>query len=894
MPDPSTGSGSALSTVERADRRSRTAASILALFSGASVFLSAGSVAFTSGGADRVAALPSASILLLAMLAAAAAATVFRVRVQEAWPLAISALIWLPFLPGRIPASFMLWQGAVEAIVWTIVAAGLVYAQVAALRRRGHGASEHQQAAVALEPRRAPWIAASLVVAGSLWAFTQVRSVVPTGDEPHYLVAAQSLLADRDLRVENNYASGDYLAYFGGRLQPHFLRRSSSGEIYSIHSPGVSVVVLPVFAVAGYAGAVLVVMLIAGLAAALTWTTAWRISGSTSGAWVGVIAVCASAPFFLHTFTIYPDTVGALPVMAAMWLIGRLEESWEPSPKYLVVVGAALALLPWLHTRFALLAAALGVIVIARLASRPAAPVRIAAFLAIPSVAALTWFTYFWLIWGTPSPLAPYGADTESSVSYIGRGMAGLLIDQQHGVITTAPVYAIAIAGMWPLFRLRRRLAIELLLIVVPYLVAVSTYAMWWGGTSAPARFIVAILPLAALPVAYAWARVRWLRIPALMMLLVAIVLVVARLLVEDGRFIFNSRGAFDPTIEWLARHVALTLALPSLHRGPVSAALLDALPWLIAAAIVCAAGYLADRMCLDRGAAWTAVALTTALAVMGATSAVWMFHGTAAVTADRSTLAALAGYRSWHRSLLDAGSWRSLTSDEFLRRATLEVAVDDNAALLRAARVPAGLYDIEIAQPTAEGRIAILLGRNGPPLETVATAPFTLRLPVAVASLSIRADSMAADGATGMRIRPRLTVPPANPDRRDARRAARYGRARVFVFDERAYLEPKGFWTRSEGRATVVIDADDGARQTGLPIAFTAGAAATTIGISVGDWSQSYSMTPGERRVVTLPPLSDQTAWVVNIHSGPGFRPFEREPGSNDVRSLAAWFEIP
>jgi hypothetical protein len=72
------------------------------------------------------------------------------------------------------------------------------------------------------------------------------------------------------------------------------------------------------------------------------------------------------------------------------------------------------------------------------------------------------------------------------------------------------------------------------------------------------------------------------------------------------------------------------------------------------------------------------------------------------------------------------------------------------------------------------------------------------------------------------------------------------------------------------------------------------AGAAATTIGISSGDWSQSHSLTPGERQVVTLPPLAGERAWVVDIHSGPGFRPSEREPGSSDVRLLAAWFEIP
>jgi hypothetical protein len=278
----------------------------------------------------------------------------------------------------------------------------------------------------------------------------------------------------------------------------------------------------------------------------------------------------------------------------------------------------------------------------------------------------------------------------------------------------------------------------------------------------------------------------------------------------------------------------------------------------------------------------------------MGAASIAWTVHATPALTSDRSTLAALTAYRPWHVSFVDARSWRPIAREAFFQRATLEVPVERNAAWLRAARVPAGVYEIAIAQPAPDGTLAVVVGRNDPRLESASSSPFTLRLPVAAASLSVRGDSMAADGSVGMRIRPAAIAPPVNPDRRFARRAARYGRARVFFFDERAYLEPKGFWTRAEGRATVVIDADEAARTAGLPIAFTAGGAATTIGISVGDWSQSYSMTPGERRTVTLPPLGDAAAWVLNIHSGPGFRPFEQEPGSSDVRSLAAWFEIP
>ncbi len=815
------------------------------------------------------------------MIAAVAAVNILRLGLAEAWPLAIAGVIWLPYVPGPIPAAFMIWDGPIEWIVWAAVAAGLIYGG----QRRGPG--------VLSDPAKAPWMAAAIVVAVSAWTCVAVRAVVPGGDEPHYLVATQSLLSDGDLKVENNYAAGQYLDYFGGRLQPHFLQRSTAGEIYSIHSPGVSAVVLPGFAVAGYGGAVAIMILLSGLTAALTWTTAWRVSASPAGAWAGVAAVFVTAPFLFHTFTIYPDALGALVVMAGVWLMVRLEDAWEPSPPLLAAVGAAMALLPWLHTRFALLAATLALLVIARLASRPRAPALVAALLAAPAVAAVAWFAYFWVIWGTPSPFAPYGKDMESSAAYIGRGLTGLLLDQQFGVLATAPVYLMAIAGLAPLARRRPRLAIELLVIAVPYAIAVSTYAMWWGGTSAPARFIAATLPLAALAIAAAWS-VAWLRPLTVLLLLVSAALVVPRITVDAGRLIFNSRNVLDPTIDWLNRHVDLALALPSVHRDGAGGAWLSAAPWLLAVALVAVDAFAVSRMRAGRGAAWTLTAFSGAVLVMASVWIGWTFEGSPGATRDRSAIAAMSGLGPWRTSFVDAKAWRAITREEFLQRTALEVPAERHAALLRAARIPAGEYLIESVAPAAGGTVAVVVGRNDPRLESAAESTLTLRLPVALSSLSVRADSTAADGQTAMRIRPAQVGAPVNPDGRLATRAARYGRARVFVFDERAYLEPTGFWTRAEGRATIVIDADADARAAGLPIAVTAGAAATTIGISVGEWAQSYSLTPGERRTLTLPPLGDAPAWVVDLHSGPGFRPFEREPGNPDVRLLAAWFEIP
>ena len=859
-------------------RLSRVATSILAALTGVAAWFSAGTVAFTSGGAARVAALPPPPFLIAAISIAIAAVHLLRLRLSEAWPLAISLVIVLPFIPGPMPAAFMLWQGPLEVIVWTLVVVGLIAAR-----------GVHPPPVLS-DPQRASWIVAAIVVTLSLFAFSQARGVVPSGDEPHYLVATQSLLADGDLRVENNYAAADYLDYFAGRLEPHFRQRSQTGEIYSIHSPGVSVVVLPAFAIGGYTGAVLTVIAIAALTAALTWALAWRVARSAPAAWIGVLAVFATAPFVFHTITIYPDGIGALMVIAAAWLIVRLDDDELPGVGTVVLIGAGLAALPWLHTRFALLSAVFGAFVIARLVRRGTGAHLIGAFLTAPIVVAATWFGYFWLVWGTPSPLAPYGRETESSLSYVGRGLIGLLFDQQHGVLGTAPIYAAALIGVVPLARQRRMLALAIASAIATYVIAVSTYSMWWGGTSAPARFLGAVLPLAAVAIASAWAALPSLRPAVLLLLVVSLSLVVPRLTEDDGRFIFNTRNAFDPTIEWLARHVDLAGALPSVHRDSAGVALMDAAPWLIAMVFVLGGAYTGRRLQMGRGAAWASVGLSGALTAMGAASVVWSLHGTSGITSDRSMLAADAVHRPWHSTYADLSRWQSMTRDDFLSRLTIQANAAQHAALMRLRRIPAGEYDINGFEAATVGAI---VNRNDPVLDA-GVMPFRLRLPVAVSSLSLRADTRTPDGTPAMTFTPVRSTPAVNADGRAAVRAARYGRARVFFFDERAYLEPKGFWTRAEGRATLVIDADDDARRHGLPIAFTAGAVATTIGISAGQWSESFSMTPGQRREITLPPLNGAPAWEVHIHSGPGFRPFEREPGSTDVRSLAAWFEIP
>ncbi|MEP7118341.1 MAG: hypothetical protein ABI880_12210 [Acidobacteriota bacterium] len=231
------------------------------------------------------------------------------------------------------------------------------------------------------------------------------------------------------------------------------------------------------------------------------------------------------------------------------------------------------------------MAGVLGVALCLRLVRQPGAVRALACLLIVPVVSAAGWFFYFWRIYGTPSPTAPYGG-VEGGVSFVPAGLAGLLADQQFGLLANAPVLGAGLVGLAVMARRRARLSVELTAIVVAYLTTVATYPMWWGGTSAPGRFGVIVLPLLAVPMAAWWAASSPAR-PALAALLVmsaGIALALAG--IDRGAFVFNGRDGYDLLLDWLSQTVDLTRAAPSVHRDGVAVALTDAAVWLAAATV--------------------------------------------------------------------------------------------------------------------------------------------------------------------------------------------------------------------------------------------------------------------------------------------------------------------
>jgi hypothetical protein len=579
---------------------------------GVALWLSLGTLAVTSDHpAVRFAILPPFWLLGLTGLLAIIA--VFWRSTPHRWllivPAALLVLPWLPLPiglpPAALSATVFIWLGPVVTLVWaTLCIAWLSDIRAAASAPRARAEPQSQtlvapqtlgptpaprsivaRAGLVQHPMHAPLLAGACAFALFVFGAYQLSPWLPDGDEPHYLVIAQSLWHDGDLQIENNHRAGQYREYFARDLKPDYLRRGVNNQIYSIHAPGLPALILPAFAIGGYRAVTIWLALIAAFGTALAWRVCWLVTGNASASWIGWAAVTGAAPFFFDAFTVFPDGVASVIVLTGILALVRASDMTNARAS---LHGLALAMLPWLHTRYAILAGTLGLLIAWRLSVHASASTRVwrlAAFLAMPVASAIAWFAFFYTIYGTPNPAAPYGSATQGSWQTVPAGVAGLLVDQQFGLIVNAPIALVALGGLLWMLRRRsphRRLAWEMAIVAVPYALATAAYPMWWGGWSAPARFLVPLALMCSVPVAVVWASARTQTTRAVVgvALGVTVWLTVLLLSIHRGRIVYNERDGFALWADWAGPVADLALGLPSLFRGAWPRALADAAVW--------------------------------------------------------------------------------------------------------------------------------------------------------------------------------------------------------------------------------------------------------------------------------------------------------------------------
>jgi len=398
-----------------------------------------------------------------------------------AWALAAVALARSRLADSLVPALGVL-RGPLGATLFAL-AVTMVLARL--LRRRGglRAAS--------------PGVWLLSVGAFSLLAGVGIHYVggVPaSGDEPHYLLMAQSLWRERDLDLLDNLARGDYHEYVPGQLSPHWGAPRADGRPFPAHSPGLPVLLAPAYALGGRRACVLLLAALATLLGLEVRALARLLLGGARSALLAWTAALGP-PVFFYAFHVYTEVPSALALVFALRTLLS-----SPQVAGAIAAAVATAVLPWLHLKMAPAAAALAIVAATRLRGR-----ALLAFACVATAAAAGFLAYQQSIYGSASPLSTYGGGVPpDNLASPLRAAAGLLLDRSFGLLPHAPIYLLALSGFPALAarRLGRKEALAVVVVVTGVLLPILTWRMWWGGQCPPGRFLVPLVPFLALAVA--------------------------------------------------------------------------------------------------------------------------------------------------------------------------------------------------------------------------------------------------------------------------------------------------------------------------------------------------------------------------------------------------------
>lgn len=349
---------------------------------------------------------------------------------------------------------------------------------------------------------------ACLALAVSLIVAPYYDSAMRTNaDEPHYLIATQSLLRDHDLDLRNNYEERQYSPYYPAVLTDRHAIEVGSA-LYPIRDPGLPVLALVPFALAGRLGVMIEMSL---LGAALAWQLFLLLRDLGFRRRVAFPAVAFAAlshPVLTYTTQIYPAIATALIFTLALRLMAGQKTM---TARRIASVSTLLGLLPWLTVRTwpIVVGTALVLVGTAVAQRRLGAPRRSARSGSIGLVAATVPFGlllgglvfYHWSLFGVALPNAGYFLIREQQ-QVAGNPLVGgwgMFFSRSFGLLPYAPVYLLGALGAHALLqRLRAAGAAGAALLLAGglHLLFIASVEHWHGDWSPASRNLLAGLPL--------------------------------------------------------------------------------------------------------------------------------------------------------------------------------------------------------------------------------------------------------------------------------------------------------------------------------------------------------------------------------------------------------------
>lgn len=354
----------------------------------------------------------------------------------------------------------------------------------------------------------------TLLAALALWTDEALSTA---SDEVGYLIFAHSLASHATLDPSQTLAGHEHQIFYWARWSPElgFALEQVRGILFPL-------LLAPPYFLGGRLG---VLIFFAGLTAftgvqLLAWLRQVGLSRPAAAGAAGL--ALASAPVLLLSQQVFPDVPGMLLVVLGLRLLWLM-----PRRPWLAGLGLGLVavLLTGIKSRLSplsagLLLAAGGEMLWARWGRRG---LWLLAGGLVLAAALVLWLPAAWwpqavrVHWDQAIYQMQRSFYTLQPVVIFARGLA---LDQNFGLLVTAPIWLLGLAALPAAFRYRTRASLHLLAPALVYLGAVcfTRWFQWYGGFAGPGRFLAVLLPPGALFLGLALEQLRaaWLRLAAL------------------------------------------------------------------------------------------------------------------------------------------------------------------------------------------------------------------------------------------------------------------------------------------------------------------------------------------------------------------------------------------
>ena len=293
--------------------------------------------------------------------------------------------------------------------------------------------------------------------------FFMLSGLIPrylTGDEPHYLLIAQSIVTDLDVDLAGEYAEVPTLSPHRARMDRGF---------HSIHNVGLSILLAIPWAIGGEQGAIFMMNLVAALLVLSFDRLLETYKITRPFRFAATLSFAACLPTLSLASQIFPEIPGALAITVVLHEFIR--SATEQCKIWLVVM--CIIILPWLHVRYL----PYTVFLVAlprffpgyqRIRFGLFSCVALFTTLGVQSIVYVKWF-------GSPWPHAMWGSVTNNLTGQPLEGLLGLFLDQQYGILWIAPVYLLWPVGIFLFVYNRNPIAVPILgLIICSIITAIS------------------------------------------------------------------------------------------------------------------------------------------------------------------------------------------------------------------------------------------------------------------------------------------------------------------------------------------------------------------------------------------------------------------------------------